>query len=118
MPAITGLQAIAIASALAQAGAKWTPFYRKPVDANGVPMGDPTRIGCLLGKTYTKGQTNLIRVDVPGVVASKDVTRFEGVLSGSAMPQIGDLLCTGGLRIKIMSVNADSAPLVVLTLDT
>lgn len=118
MPAITGLQANAIASALAQAGGLWTPYYRQPVDANGVPTGEPTRIGCLLGKTYTKGQASLIRVDVPGVVASKDVTRFEGVLSGNTAPQIGDLLCTGGKRIKIMSVNADSAPLIVVTLDT
>ena len=82
-----------------------------------MPTGEPTRIGCLLGKIYIKGQANLIRVDVPGVVATKDVTRFEGVLSGSVAPQTNDLLCTGGKRIRIMSVNTDSAPLIVITLD-
>lgn len=118
MPAIDGLQANAIAAALAQAGGKWTPCYRQAMDANGVPEGEPKRIGCLLGKTYSKGLASALRVDIPGVIATKDVTRFEGVLAaGCSTPRVGDTLGIGGARIAILTVNADASPLLVLTLD-
>ena len=121
MAAISGLQALAVATALAQAGGKWTPYYRQPVDANGVATGEPARVGCLLGKRYQKGQASTIRIDVPGVIATKDVTRFEGVLAnGCTMPLQGDMLCvdgTTGERAKILTVNTDAQPLLVLTLD-
>ncbi len=119
MPAIDGLQANAIAAALAQAGGKWTPYYRQAVDANGVPEGEPMRIGCLLGKTYSKGLASALRVDIPGVIATKDVTRFEGLLARScSMPKMGDALGIDGKRIGILTVNADAYPLLLLTLDS
>jgi hypothetical protein len=119
MQGINGLQAGAIAAALAQAGGVWTPFYRQATDGNGVPTGEPVRMGCLLGKRYTKGQASTLRIDIPGVIATRDVTRFEGVLAnGCAPPQAGDQLCVGAnARVKITGVNTDAAPLYVLTLD-
>lgn len=117
MPAINGLQANAIAAALAQAGGKWTPYYRTPVDLNGVATGEAARIGCLLGKTYTKGQASSIRIDIPGVIATRDVTRFEGVQAGGVLPKTGDYLCVDGTKVRITTVNTDAAPLLVLALD-
>lgn len=120
MPIISGAEAKSVAVVLVKAGAKWTPFFRQPVDANGVATGSPVRMGCILGITYVKGQASNLRVEVPGVMVSQDVTRFEGVLGSTDTPQAGDLICINGAtgeRAHIMDVNAEAAPLIVLTLD-
>lgn len=121
MPIISGAEAVRIASALALAGAKWTPYWREKKDANGVAVGLPVRMGCMLGMTYIKGQTSNLRIEVPGVIIGQDVTRFEGVLAnGCGMPRSGDILCidgTTGERAKITNVSSEAAPFVVLTLD-
>lgn len=55
MPLIVGLAAHMTAAALAKAGGRWTPVYRQPADANGVPAGEPVRIGCMLGMPVCQG---------------------------------------------------------------
>ncbi len=121
MPIINGVEALSVAAALAKAGARWTPFFRQATDRNGVATGAATRAGCILGKTYIKGQASNLRIEVPGVIVNQEVTRFEGVLpSGDSEPRVGDLICTCGVtgeRAKITCVNTDALPLVVLTLD-
>lgn len=121
MSVINGAEAVSVAAALAKAGAKWTPFFRQHTDGNGVPIGSPVRVGCILGKTYVKGQASNLRIEVPGVIVGQDVMRFEGVLAaGCSLPKKGDTICidgTTGERATIMSVTSDAAPLVILTLD-
>ena len=121
MPIISGLEAMSVAAVLAKAGARWTPFFRQATDANGVATGTTVRAGCILGRTYVKGQTSNLRIEVPGVIVNQEVTRFEGVLASDGNePKVGDLICIDGVageRAKITCVNAEARPLVVLTLD-
>ena len=117
MSLITGKQAVAVAVAIARAGGRWTPIYRQPKDANGVPNGAPVRIGCILGVRFARGQMSAITIDVPGVVVRPDTPRFEGVLAnGCTPPMQGDTICVGGQHIPILDVMTQLPPLYILTL--
>ena len=116
---IKGRQAAQVAAALCKAGAKWTPIYRRQKDANGMPMGEPERIGCMLGVRYVRGEMSAITIDIPGVVVRPDTPRFEGMLAnGCAMPEKGDALCIGGVHVRILDVMSQAPPMYVLTLET
>ena len=115
---ITGLQAMAAAAALAKAGGKWTPVFRQPADPNGIPMGGPQRVGCMLGVRYVRGQMSAITIDIPGVIVRPDTPRFEGVLAnGCEPPMQGDTICIDGKQVRVMDVMAQAKPLYVLTLE-
>ncbi|MEG0766099.1 MAG: hypothetical protein RR482_00140 [Clostridia bacterium] len=120
MQIISGSDALCVAEALVKAGAMWTPYFRRQTDANGVMSGEPVRVGCILGKTYIKGQSSNLKIDIPGVIVTQDVTRFEGVVAcEGSPPEPGDLICMGSAtdRARITCVNIEASPLVVLTLD-
>lgn len=104
---ISGKQAQQIARALFRAGAQWAPVFRKERDANGMPTGKETRIGCILGMRYTKGSAATIRIDVPGTILRTDVPRFEGILAhGCPGVQKGDEICLAGTRMTVMDAQA------------
>ena len=118
MPLIVGLAAHMTAAALAKAGGRWTPVYRQPADANGVPVGEPVRIGCMLGMRYVRGQMSAITIDMPGMIVRPDTPRFEGVLAdGCPPPAQGDKLCIGGVMMNVLDVTAAAPPLYVMTLE-
>lgn len=106
-----------IAAALAKAGAKWTPVFRKERDLNGMETGVETRVGCILGLSYVKGVSSILKIDVPGTILQTDVPRFEGVLAynGGAI-QKQDEICISGVRHEIMDVQAVDQMYYVLTL--
>lgn len=114
-----GKQQSMILLALAKAGAKWTPILRQETDANGVPRGEPVRIGCLLGLKYRKGSSGTtLRIDIPGTVIRTDSDRFEGMaMEGCAAIRKGDLLCIAGTRRKVLDIQEPAPRLYVLTLD-
>lgn len=117
--AITGLQAGEVAAALVKAGGKWTPIFRQAADPNGVPEGEPQRIGCMLGVRYTRGQMSAITIDIPGVIIRPETPRFEGVLAGGCEPpRQGDSICVGGKQVNVLDVMNQAPPLYVLTLET
>ena len=108
MPVIKNREMARIAGALAKAGAKWTPVFRKPRDANGVETGEAeTRVGCVLGLKYVRGVSSILKIDVPGTVLQTDIPRFEGVIAynGGEIQKL-DEICIGGVRHVIMDIPA------------
>lgn len=101
---LTGAQHALVQSALARAGAKWTPVYRQPADANGMPMGDPMRISCLLSLTYRKGNmASTLLINTPGTVLRAEQTRFEGITSPACPPiRRNDIIRIGGEMRRII----------------
>ena len=117
MALIKGKEMAQIAGALATAGAKWTPIFRKARDANGVATGAETRVGCVLGLKYTKGVSSILKIDVPGTILQTDVPRFEGILAynGAAILK-QDEICIAGKRCEILDAQAVDGKYYVLTL--
>ena len=106
-----------IVGALVQAGARWTPVFRRPLDPNGQPMGDPERVGCILGMRYRRGSSSTIKIDVPGIILRMDVPRFEGVLAYNC----GEIKARDEIRVQgtaytIMDVQAIDGLYHILTL--
>ena len=117
MPLIRNREVARIAGALAKAGAKWTPVFRKARDANGVVTGAETRVGCVLGLKYVKGVSSILKIDVPGTILQTDIPRFEGVMAYNTGPILKhDEICIGGVRYEIMNVQTVDDLLYVLTL--
>lgn len=117
MAVIKSREIARIAGALAKAGAKWTPVFRKTRDANGMPTGEETRVGCVLGLKYKKGASTILKIDVPGAVLQTDVPRFEGVLAYNGTEIVKqDEICVGGKRYEIMDVQSFDGAYYILTL--
>lgn len=117
MPVITNPIVARIAAALIQAGAKWTPIYRKERDANGVPVGGETQVGYMLGKKYKKGVSSILKIDIPGTVLQTDIPRFEGVMAfncGEILEH--DEISIGGVRNEILDVQGTDGLYFVLVL--
>lgn len=113
-PGVRGLRANAIAAALAKAGAGWTPLYRREKDAQGLPSGEPVRVGCLLGRHYRKTLPGGVIIGLPGMLASTAPLRFEGVRAhGCPVPEPGDII--DGCRVT--EVCGEGAPFYVLALE-
>jgi hypothetical protein len=117
MPVIKSRETARIAGALAKAGAKWTPVFRKERDLNGVATGLETRVGCLLGLKYSKGTFSTLKIDVPGTILRTDVPRFEGVMAynGGEIKKL-DEICIKSERHEILDVQAVDQMYYILTL--
>lgn len=110
---IQGIRANAIASALAKAGAVWTPLYRRVRDKDGVPLEKPVHIGCLLGRAYRRGLSGE-RIGLPALLAADAAPRFECVRArGCPAPEAGDWIG----QERVVAVDAEAAPYYVLTLE-
>lgn len=104
-----------LARALREAGAARIPVYRIPRDENGVPAGGARHIGCLLGAAYERGQTANLAIDIPGVIARRDMKRALCVMGWgcAADVQRGDLLLIGGAWFEAL----DALPGMGIALD-
>lgn len=116
---ISGNQTALLAKALLKAGATWTPVYRAPTDANGMPMGDPVQVGCILGIQYRKGSlAATLQIDLPGTIIRTDVDRFEGLVANRCLfVQAGDILRIAGQDRKVSDVQEPAPCLYVLTFE-
>ncbi len=110
---IQGIRANAVAGALAQAGAAWTPLYRRVRDADGIPLEKPVRIGCLLGRRYRRSGVSE-RIGLPGLLTEASAPRFECVCAcGCPAPEAGDWIG----QDRVTAVDGEAAPYYVLTLE-
>lgn len=92
--------------ALAAYGASCCPVYRQERDANSVAVGPPTKIGCVYGVRYERGQTANVLVDIPGVIARMDAQRLCCALSGCARElAAGDMICCKGVWYTVLSAD-------------
>ena len=108
----------ALGRALLAAGAVWGHIYRQPTDANGVPTGAPELLGCVYGMLYTRGQTDLVTIAMPGVVMRTETTRLIGLLCGcAAQTRTGDILHWRGTQYKILHAETPLGMALMLVLD-
>lgn len=93
--------------------------YHQNTDADGVPVGDPEKIGTLRGYTYSKRQSSgYTTVDIPGNVRSKTTRPINMlvVASDCELPVVafGDLVDVGGALLTV--TEADNSAGITLTL--
>ena len=115
--AIKARAAVVFQKALREFGAKCCPVYREEKDANGVPTGKVTKLGCIYGIRYERGQTANVLTDIPGVIARVDAPRISCTVTGCARQlAAGDLIDYGGVFYSVVqaSVQMDILTDVVL----
>lgn len=105
-PATLAVASRQLARALALSGAGCIPVYRQPRDANGVPEGAAAHVGCLYGQRYERGQTANLMIDIPGVIARRDMKRALCLASFGCASNVqkGDLLRFGGEWYEALDV--------------
>ena len=116
----TGDQINVIMAAITRAGGKWLPIYRRQSDENGVGVGEPYRVGCILGRVYRHANNAIggVVIETPGVIAARDTTRIEGVLArGCPAPVVGDIIyVSSGDPRRILDV-VQTDQVITLTLE-
>ena len=114
---ISKMQTAMIAKALLDAGAVWTPYERQTLDANGMPSGEPHRVGCMVGLRYDVSQSRMSRLDIPGVILSDVHPMVVGILPAAvAAPQAGDSLITSDGKKRVLNAKVQDR-LATLTIE-